>query len=136
MKAKSVILFDGVCNLCNTSVQWIIEHDPKGLFVFASLQSTYGQTFLEKEHLKMDSFDSIILIEGDHFYQKSTAALKIAQQLSAPYRFLSVFLLIPKFIRDPFYSFIANNRYRFFGKQESCWLPTPELNDRFLKDGD
>lgn len=134
MKATSIILFDGVCNLCNGSVQWIIRHDPDGKFLFASLQSNYGQGFLKKNNLSTNDFDSIILVQGEKFYQQSTAALKIAELLKAPYRWLSFFLIFPRFIRDPFYGLIAKNRYRFFGKQDSCWLPTPELSKRFIND--
>jgi predicted DCC family thiol-disulfide oxidoreductase YuxK len=128
-----IILFDGVCNLCNASVQFVIERDPTAIFRFAALQSDFGQAILAKNGIYTEgSPDSIILVENDVVYDRSTAALRIAKRLSGGIQFMAVFLIVPKFIRDFFYKIIAKNRYRWFGKQESCWLPTKELKARFL----
>jgi predicted DCC family thiol-disulfide oxidoreductase YuxK len=127
-----IILFDGVCNLCNASVQFVIERDPTAIFRFASLQSDAGQAILAKNALNTEGLNSIILVENDVVYDRSTAALRIAKRLSGGIQLVAVFLIVPKFIRDFFYKIIAKNRYRWFGKQESCWLPTKELKARFL----
>lgn len=132
MKEK-IILFDGVCNLCNKSVQFVIEHDEQNYFKFASLQSNFGQTFLKENKLNQTTFDSIIYIEDDKYYTKSSAALKIAKHLDKNISWLNYFSVVPKPIRDFFYNIIAKNRYKFFGKQESCWLPTKELKAKFLE---
>ena len=127
-----IILFDGVCNLCNASVQFVIEHDPKAVFRFAALQSDFGQAIVAKNTLNTEGGDTVILVENGSIYDRSTAALRIAKRLSGGIKLLSVFLIVPKPIRDFFYKIIARNRYRWFGKQETCWLPTKELKARFL----
>ncbi len=133
-----IILFDGVCNLCNASVQFIIERDPTAIFQFASLQSEAGQAILAKNALNAalnndaSAEDSVILVENGHIYDRSTAALRIARRLSGGIKFLYVFILIPRPIRDFVYKIIAKNRYRWFGKQDACWMPTKELKARFL----
>jgi predicted DCC family thiol-disulfide oxidoreductase YuxK len=132
MNESPVILFDGVCNLCNTAVQFVIERDPTSVFRFAALQSDFGQAILEKNGVNTEGLDSIILVENGHVYDRSTAALRIAKRLSGGIKFLSIFLIVPKPVRDFFYKIIARNRYRWFGKQETCWLPTKELKARFL----
>ena len=133
MKARKIILFDGICNLCNQSVQFVIEHDSKNQFRFASLQSDFGQDFLKKNKLEATQFDSIVFIEDDQFYTKSSAALKIAKYLDGLTSWLTIFMIVPKPLRDIVYSFIAKNRYRWFGKNESCWLPTKELKAKFIE---
>ncbi|MBW1618692.1 thiol-disulfide oxidoreductase DCC family protein [Empedobacter falsenii] len=132
MKTRKIILFDGICNLCNQSVQFVIEHDNKNQFQFASLQSDFGQNFLKENNLDAAQFDSVVFIEDDKFYTKSSAALKISKYLDGITSWLTIFMIVPKPLRDVVYSFIAKNRYRWFGKQESCWLPTPELKAKFL----
>lgn len=132
MNSGKIILFDGVCNLCNSSVQKVIEKDEKNLFRFASLQSEFGQEFLRKNNLSEKEFNSMILIDDDKFYIKSDAALLIAKELRGIYKLSGILLLLPKSIRNIAYDFIAKNRYKWFGKQESCWLPTPELKEKFL----
>ena len=127
-----LVLFDGVCNLCNGSVQFIIKRDPTGIFKFASLQSEFGQAQLKKFNLA-DVLHSIIVIEKDICYQQSDAAIKIAKRLKSPWRWISIGRIIPRFIRDMIYNLIATNRYRMFGKQDSCMLPTPELRARFIQ---
>lgn len=127
-----VILFDGVCNLCNASVQFVIERDSKKQFFFASLQSETGQSVLQKQGLPTTQFKSLLLIEDGIVYTQSTAALKIARHLDGLWKAMYVFIIVPSFIRNKIYDFIAANRYKWFGKQESCWIPTPELKQRFL----
>ena len=128
----SVILFDGVCNLCSGAVQFIIKRDKKKQFHFASLQSDYGQQIMQQHKLPVLELNSFILQEGDRIYTKSTGALKVARQLSGGWPLLYGFMIVPKFIRDAVYTFIAKNRYKWFGKKEACWLPTPDLKTRFL----
>lgn len=128
-----IVLFDGVCNLCNSTVQFIIKRDKHNQFKFSSLQSEYGQNFLKERNLASNDFKSIILYEPEvAYYTKSKAALKIAQNLGFPYSLLSVFLLIPSFIRDWIYSFISKHRYHLFGKKDSCMVPTPENKRKFI----
>lgn len=127
-----VILFDGVCNLCNGSVQYVIKHDKQGLFRFASLQSDSGQELLQQYQLPQSDFTSFVLMEKGEIYTRSTAALKVARKLSGIVKLLYGFIIVPAFIRDGVYNFIAKNRYKWFGKQESCMIPTPELKERFL----
>ncbi|WP_025740402.1 thiol-disulfide oxidoreductase DCC family protein [Aquimarina pacifica] len=130
---KKIILFDGVCNLCNSSINFIIKRDKNSVFRYASLQSDIGMRLIAERNIDTSKLDSILLIEGEGVYSyKSTAALKIARQLSGIYPFLSVNLLLPKFFRDWIYDIIAKNRYKWFGKKDSCMIPTPELKALFL----
>jgi len=130
---KKIILFDGVCNLCNNAINFIIEHDKKDVFRFASLQSDLGKKMVSERGIDPEVLDSIILIEpGVAYYEKSTAALKIAKDLSGGYSLLSYFSFLPNFIRDGVYDIVAANRYSWFGKKESCMIPTPELKGKFL----
>ena len=129
---ERVIFFDGVCNLCNASVQFAIERDKKNLFKFTALQGEYAKAVLPKFNVDLNQLNSIILLEDGRLYTKSTAALKIARKLNGLWPTLYVFILVPKFIRDWFYDIIAKNRYKWWGRQESCWLPTPELKQRFI----
>ena len=127
-----IILFDGVCNLCNGAINFIIKHDPKGIFKFASLQGETGQKLLAQHTIDPQETDSIVLIDNDQVSVKSSAALRIAKNLNQGYPLLFGFMIIPTFIRNGVYDFIAANRYKWFGKKESCMLPTPELRSRFL----
>lgn len=131
MKDK-IILFDGVCNLCNGAINFIIKHDPKGIFKFASLQGETGKQLLAQYNIDPQETDSIVLIDNDQVSVKSSAALRIAKNLNQGYPLLFGFMIIPTFIRNGVYDFIAANRYKWFGKKESCMLPTPELRSRFL----
>ena len=133
IQGKSIILFDGVCNLCNNSVQFIIKKDAKKHFLFSSLQSDAGQEILLHFKLKNLDFDSILLLENDIIYEKSTAILRISKKLPGIYKLLYVFIIIPKFIRDYVYSIISKNRYKWFGKRDSCMIPKKELKLRFLE---
>lgn len=132
MKEGPVILFDGVCNLCNGSVQYVIRHDRYAIFKFASLQSDSGQQLLHKYHLPQSNFNSFVLIQDDKAYTRSTAALKVAAKLSGIVKLLYGFIIVPAFIRDAVYNFIARNRYKWFGKKDTCMIPTPALKSRFL----
>ncbi|MCB9257430.1 MAG: thiol-disulfide oxidoreductase DCC family protein [Chitinophagales bacterium] len=132
MSSNKVILFDGVCNLCNSSVQFVIKHDKKKEFSFASLQSDFGQKTLQEHQLPSKHFDSFILLENGVLFQESTAALKVAARLNFPINMLSIFILIPAFLRNAVYKFIANNRYKWFGKKDFCMMPSPELKERFI----
>ncbi len=134
MKPKNelIILFDGVCNLCNGMVQFVIKNDAKKRFQFASLQSISGQEILQKFQLSTDVFDSFILLENGRLFTKSTAALRVVKRLKGLWLLLYSFIIVPKFIRDAVYNLIAKNRYKWFGKQETCWVPTPTLKERFL----
>lgn len=129
-----VVLFDGVCNLCNSSVQFIIDRDPKGTLRFASLQSEAAAKLLRQHDLTPPEGDpdSILLVEDGAVYSHSSAALRIARRLSGVWSVLYVFMLVPRPLRDLVYRFIARNRYRWFGKSEMCRVPTPELRERFL----
>lgn len=130
---KKIILFDGVCNLCNNSVNFIIDRDKKDIFRFASLQSSIGKKLTSDRGIDTQLMDSIILIEpGVAYYQKSTAALMIAKDLAGAYSFLHYFSVLPVSFRDGVYGLIAKNRYRWFGKEESCRIPTPGLKAKFL----
>ncbi len=132
-KDKKIILFDGVCNLCNNSVNFIIEHDKKDVFRFASLQSEIGQKLTSERGIDPEELDSIVLIEpGVAYFKKSTAALEISKELSGGYSMLKYFSFLPEGLRDGVYDLIANNRYKWFGKKESCMIPTPELKAKFL----
>lgn len=130
--SRPVILFDGVCNLCNGAVQYVIKHDVNNRFLFASLQSQFGQQVLAAYQLNNTNFNSFILLQDGIIYQRSTAALIVAKQLKGAIRFLHWCIIVPTLIRDGVYNFIAKNRYKWFGKQEACWLPTPELKSKFL----
>jgi len=129
---NSLILFDGVCNLCNGSVQFVLLRDPKDRFRFASLQSDYGQLILKEHNLPTDKFNSLALIEKGKLYQRSTGALRIARRLKGAWPLLYAFIIVPPFIRNFVYDLIARNRYRWFGKKESCMMPRPEWKQKFL----
>ena len=128
---KPVILFDGVCNLCNASVNFVIDRDPAGLFYFSALQSDYAREKLESYQVGQD-LNTIILLEDGKIYDRSTAALRIARHLSGLWPLLYVGILIPKFLRNAVYRWVAKNRYRWFGQTEQCRVPTTDLQARFL----
>jgi predicted DCC family thiol-disulfide oxidoreductase YuxK len=133
MRDTPVILFDGVCNLCNSSVQYVIKHDARKIFRFAALQSDAGQAILKQHNLSSTDFNSFILLQNNTVYTKSTAALLVAKQLDGIVKVLYGFIIVPAFIRNAVYNIIAKNRYRWFGKQTSCMMPTIDLQSRFLK---
>lgn len=127
-----VILFDGVCNLCSSVVQFIIKKDKRNTFRFASLQSDFGLSILQKFNLPADTFNSFILYQGGKIFTKSTGALMVAKQLSGAWPLLSVFIFVPAFIRNRVYDLIARKRYKWFGKKEECWIPSRALKNKFL----
>jgi len=129
----AIVLFDGVCHLCTSTVQFIIKRDPHGYFTFASLQSAIGRTLLEEHGLQPDALDTFVLVEGSRCFTRSDAALKVAQHLSGGWALLRVLSLIPKPIRDWGYTVIARNRYRWFGTHETCMVPSRDILDRFLQ---
>lgn len=129
---NKIILFDGVCNLCNGAVTFVIKRDKKDYFKFATLQSEIADKLLAAYPVENKKMDSIVLIDDGNKYTKSSAALRIAKYLSGGYPLLYVFMIIPKFIRDWVYSIIAKNRYTWFGKKEACMIPTPALKKKFL----
>jgi predicted DCC family thiol-disulfide oxidoreductase YuxK len=128
----SIILFDGVCNFCDGAINFVLKQDKKDVFRFAPLQSQTGQKLLAQYQIPKKDFESFILIQDGKAYQKSTAALKVLNQLPWYWKALQVFWIVPKFIRDGVYDFIAHNRYKWFGKKEVCMIPTPEMRSRFL----
>ncbi|WP_181304978.1 thiol-disulfide oxidoreductase DCC family protein [Rufibacter sp. XAAS-G3-1] len=132
LPSSPTILFDGVCNLCNGFVQFVINHDPKSYFRFASLQSEAGQEVLSTHGLPTGHFKSVLLVENGQLYTRSAAALRIVRRLSEGWSLLYALVLVPPFLRDPLYDWVSRNRYRWFGRQESCMLPTPALKARFL----
>ena len=125
-----ILLFDGVCNFCNSSIQFIIRHDPKGIFKYAALQSDYAKKLVGDR--SSPEPESVILYEDGKVYDRTTAALKIARHLNGLWPLLYIFIVIPAFLRDPIYKLIAKNRYKWFGKQEACMVPSKEIRDRFL----
>ena len=128
-----VVLFDGVCNLCNSSVQFILKRDKAGRFRFASLQGDAGKKLLEQFHLPDNYLNSFVLIEGEKAWTRSSAALRVLKNLGGGWKILyGTGWILPLFVRDGIYNWIARNRYRWFGRREACWVPTPELRARFL----
>jgi predicted DCC family thiol-disulfide oxidoreductase YuxK len=132
-KHKQLILFDGVCNLCNSSVNYVIKHDKNDVFRFAPLQSEVGSQIIAKYNLDTSQTDSILLYSEDKGLKiKSSAALAIASKLGFPRNLLAIFYIIPTFIRNWVYDYIAKNRYKWYGKKNACMIPTPELQEKFL----
>jgi len=129
---QPIILFDGVCNLCNSSVQHVIRHDPKEIFKFASLQGEAGKQLLKQYDLSVNDMNSFVLIQDNTAYTRSTAALFVAKRLTGISKLLYGFIIVPPFIRNAVYNMIAKNRYKWFGKKEACMIPTASLQSRFL----
>ncbi|MEY4935135.1 MAG: hypothetical protein RIS64_1494 [Bacteroidota bacterium] len=131
--SSSIILFDGVCNLCDGVVQFVLKKDKKARFRFAALQSERGTALLKQFGLSTTNYNSFVLIESGRVYQKSTAALQVLKGLGGVWMLLYAFMIVPRPIRDAIYDRVARNRYRFFGKKDECMLPTAEIRARFLK---
>ncbi|MBP93471.1 MAG: thiol-disulfide oxidoreductase [Flavobacteriaceae bacterium] len=130
---KQLILFDGVCNLCNNAINYVIKHDKHDVFVFAPLQSEIGKQIINAYHIDVSKMDSILLYSSKKgIAYKSTAALKIALHLGFPQNMLIIFFIVPAFIRNWVYDYIAKNRYRWFGKKDACMIPTKELKAKFM----
>lgn len=134
MEKRAVILFDGVCNLCNRAVNFVIKRDRKSVFKFATLQSEIGRSLLSGNEINNEDLSSFILVLNEQLYSRSTAALKVCRCLSGLWPLMYGFIIVPKFIRDFVYDIIAKNRYKWFGKKESCMVPTPFLASKFLND--
>lgn len=132
-KDKSIVLFDGVCNLCNSVVQFLIVRDKKKKLFYSALQSSVGQEILRDNGLNTSDFDSFILQYKGEVYSKSSAGIRVLSQLGGLWPMMKVFLIVPKPIRDWVYSLIANNRYKWWGKKDHCMMPTPEMQSRFVK---
>lgn len=127
-----VLLFDGVCNLCNSSVLFVLDRDVKKQIRFAPLQSEEGEKLLRRFNLNNQDLDSMVLIQGNRYFKRSAAAIRVAMMLRWPWPLFAVFLVVPSFLRDIVYNWIAGHRYQWFGKSDQCRIPTPELRDRFL----
>ncbi len=130
--SSPVLFFDGVCNLCNSSVQFVIRHDKKKQFLFATLQSAAGLKALKNTANAADGAGSFILFYQGRYYSRSTAALQVLRLLGGAWSILYAAIIVPRFIRDAAYNLISRNRYKWFGKKNECMLPTPELKKRFL----
>lgn len=129
---KPILLFDGVCNLCNGFVQFVIQRDPQAKFRFTALQSAVGQQLLQEARMPTEELSTVVLWENGTFYTHSDVPLRVARRLGGWWVLWTGFTIIPKVLRDAIYNWIARNRYRWFGKKESCMIPTPELRARFL----
>ncbi len=128
-----ILLFDGVCNLCNATVNFVIDHDRAGVVRFAALQSDAGRALLATHGLAGDYLDSLVFIEGDAVWVGSDGAVRLTRYLGFPWRAARVLVWIPRWLREPAYRWIARNRYRWFGRQESCRMPTDALRARFIE---
>ncbi len=131
-KDKNIVLFDGVCNLCNGAVNFLIDRDKDNKLHFASLQSEVGQAILKEYQMDMANFDTFIFLKKGTLFMRSGGALEVVRILGGAWAWLSVFKIVPTFLRDGIYTLISKNRYKIFGKQESCRMPTPELKAKFL----
>lgn len=128
-----ILLFDGVCNLCNGTVQFIIKRDPKGKLKFAALQSDSGQALLKKFNLRTDHFDSFVFIKEEKYFLKSRAVLEVLKELGGVWKIFYIFLYLPRPFRDFVYDIVAKSRYKIFGKKNQCMVPSSEIEERFLK---
>ncbi|WP_294819348.1 thiol-disulfide oxidoreductase DCC family protein [uncultured Flavobacterium sp.] len=132
-KDKKIILFDGICNLCDATVQFIIKRDKKDVFRFVALQSALGQEIIGHIGLDISKTDSIILYEPGHaYYYKADAAIKIAKQLGGVFPLMGAFSILPKWLSNKVYDYVAKNRYKWYGKKNECMIPTPEMKAKFL----
>ncbi|MBI5471958.1 MAG: thiol-disulfide oxidoreductase DCC family protein [Ignavibacteriae bacterium] len=127
-----IILFDGICNLCTGTVQFIVKRDRSRAFLFASLQSAAGREMLKQYDREDEGVTSFLLLEHGILYTRSTAALRVARNLSGGWKLLYAFIIIPKSVRDALYDWIARNRYHWFGRKEVCWVPSREMQERFM----
>lgn len=127
-----IVLIDGVCHMCQGLTKFIIKRDPKGVFRFASLQSEIGQEMLRRGGLPENLMETVVVVEKGSYYTQSAAALKIARRLPFPWPLLYGFIIVPRGLRNVIYNWVAKNRYRWFGKDDECMIPTPEIRRRFL----
>lgn len=131
--SEKILLFDGVCNLCNGLVVFTIKRDSNGRIRFGALQSDEGKKILQQLNIQDELPDTFILIEDGNYYVRSTAALRLFKSLDGLWPMLYLFIIVPRFIRDYLYNKVAENRYRFFGKRDECMVPAPDLKERFLE---
>lgn len=129
-----IIVFDAKCLLCSAWVQFLLKHDRREVFQFASMQSQAGAELLRKAGLQVDRLETLLLVDGDRSYQHTGAILRVLHQLGWPFKLTAIAWLVPAFIRDVIYRWIARNRYRFFGRTETCFLPTADQRQRFIED--
>ena len=134
MPEESIIFFDGVCNLCNSSVNFVIKRDKKSVFKFATLQSELARKILSDNSLLFTDLNSFVLVENGIVYTRSTAALRVCRYLNGWWPLMFGFIIVPRFIRDIIYNLISKNRYRWFGKKENCMIPTSDVKARFLNE--
>jgi predicted DCC family thiol-disulfide oxidoreductase YuxK len=134
MPGQPIILFDGVCNLCNSAVNFVIKRDKKFILKFATLQSNLAKDLLATHHLPANELESFVFIENNKIDTRSTAALKVCKHLSGLWPLMYGFIIVPKFIRDGIYNWISKNRYQWFGIRDECMMPTPDLRARFLNE--
>jgi predicted DCC family thiol-disulfide oxidoreductase YuxK len=127
-----IVLFDGVCNLCDASVRFVVERDERAIFRFATLDSPAARELLQNVGAPSDLPDSVVLIDAGQVSDRSTAALRIARHLGWPWKLAYALIVVPRFVRDAVYDWVAKRRYAWFGKKETCLVPTPELRERFL----
>ena len=132
LDTKPILLFDGYCNLCNNSIKFILKHEKKTDLYFSSLQSDNGIELLKRHHINPNEIDSLILIQNNTAYSKSSAALRLTPYLKGLYPLLYALLIVPPFIRNAVYDYVARNRYKWFGKSDSCMMPDKDLVKRFL----
>ena len=132
MEEHPIILFDGICNFCNSAVNFVIRHDKRGRIRFAALQSVAGQALLARYQLPTSIFDTFIFLENGKVYTRSTAALRLSRYLSGAWPVFYGFIIVPEFIRNWLYNFVARNRYKWFGQKQSCMVPGPQIRQRFL----
>ncbi len=133
VKPSLVVLFDGVCNLCNQSVLFIIQRDPSAKFKFATLQSEFAKQQLASRITEKEKMESVVLLRNGEVYRQSRAALEIARHLSGAWPLMYALIMVPPFLRNVVYNWIARNRYKWFGKKDACMIPTPELRARFIE---
>ena len=133
MKEQPIILFDGICNFCNSTVNFVIKRNKRTVIRFATLQSGIGQKLLQEHHIPVEVMQSFVFIENGIAYSRSTAALKVCRYLNGLWPLCYGLIIVPKFIRDGVYNWIAKNRYKWFGVRQECMIPTPDVQDRFLK---
>ena len=129
-----IVLFDGICNFCDASVNWIIARDRRGVFRFAALQSAAGERLQRERGLDPNALDTLVLVEDAGVYRKSGAALRVLRRLRWPWPIFIGLIAVPPFVRDFVYDFFARRRYRWFGRKEECMVPAPSVRDRFLVD--
>jgi predicted DCC family thiol-disulfide oxidoreductase YuxK len=132
MKERPVILFDGVCNFCNNVINFVIKRDKAAEIQYAPLQSAKGQLFAKQYNFSAEELKTFVFIEDGKMYTKSTAALRVCRYLGTLWPAMMAFMIVPKFIRNAVYDLVAKNRYKWFGKKDTCMIPTPDVRNRFI----